>query len=91
MDKYDPLRAWLRAGGSRLVTLSFDEIDHMVHGLPRTAFEREQWWSNDDDAPGDDAPGDDAPCHAWRDAGYLAHADRGRGLVAFTRAHPCGW
>lgn len=86
MEKYEPLRQWLRAGGSRLVTLSFDEIDHMVHGLPRGAFERAQWWSNDNEAPGKDAP-----CRAWRDAGYVAHADRGRGLVAFTRATPCHW
>jgi len=78
MQNFDRLRDYLKAGGSRVVALSFTDLDRLVDGLPPPAIEREQWWANDNERP-------EAQCRAWRAAGYRAHADRERRLVTFTR------
>jgi hypothetical protein len=45
MRKYDPLQKHLITAPHPHV-MTFDEIDRLVGGLPPTARERPQWWSN---------------------------------------------
>lgn len=75
MSKYDPLREFLakRTGGD--ITLTFDQIDHLVGTLPRSAREYQLWWLNNDPSH--------QHCQSWGDAGYTAHPDPRRQRVTF--------
>lgn len=46
--KYDRLRRFLSKLECDVVELSFDEVSSIVNGLPKAAFERREWWSNDE-------------------------------------------
>ena len=66
MNKYDPLRDYLKKQNQRELVLSFEEIEDILgFALPRSAH-RAEWWF------------DDSPQHpklqrqAVRDAGYDA-------------------
>jgi len=48
MAKYDPLCDWL-ATKHAAVSASFEEIAHLVGGLPPIAYKRPEWWENNDD------------------------------------------
>ncbi len=70
--KYDPLRDYLAAAaarGQQAIDLDFSAIADMCGGLPRTAFERRQWWANDSKVQ----------AQAWRAADW--HVD----TVSFDR------
>ncbi len=76
MAKYDPLRDSLMGTAAR-VTLSFDEIADLVGGLPLTAYQRQEWWSNNDDRH--------VQAAAWLAAGMkVVHADLSRRIVSFS-------
>src|SRR5215217_6341635 len=66
VPKYDPLREHLAAAASRghsAVDMDFAQVADLVGGLPPTAYERRQWWSNDSKVQ----------AQAWRAAGW--HVD----------------
>ena len=46
MAKYDPLRDHLAAAPAGPVTMSFERIDALVGGLPRSARAYRPWWGN---------------------------------------------
>jgi hypothetical protein len=73
---YSRLTEWLGRHGGQLVTVSWDELDAVVGGLPRSAKDHyPQWWH-----------GDRPNTRAWRAAGFeLDQVDIGRS-VTFRRA-----
>ena len=78
-SKYDPLRAYLAAAKKRSesgITLSFDEIDQIVGGLPATARSQVTWWENSQVTR--------AHVKAWLAVGWAAHADLAAQTVTFT-------
>jgi hypothetical protein len=90
--KYDAFTELLDSFPSheRLVTFRFDELAKVVGGLPDSAYEHRQWWSNDSKPQ----------ARAWRSAGW--HVDSlgvdfnartvrfARGRVGGTRARRLG-
>ena len=78
MFKYEPLTKRLEELGSQRVTLSVTEIDELVGGLPRAAYENvEAWWSND---------GSHLQDRAWLMAGYkVENVDLVGDVVTFGR------
>ena len=76
MSKYDPLADHLRGSGEASVSMTFDEIEHIVGTkLPPSAFKHRAWWSNN--------PINSVITCAWLEAGYkTANVDMpGRKLV----------
>jgi hypothetical protein len=69
VKKYEPLREHLASMPADIasVTMSFDEVEDIVGGLPPSARKFRQWWANDSKVE----------ARAWRAAGW--HVD-GRGL-----------
>lgn len=74
MAKYDPLRDYLR-GRTTPVTMTFDEVADLVGGLPKSAYDWQLWWRNDDPH---------VQAQAWAAAGFDAEADLTRRTVLFT-------
>lgn len=75
MSKYDPLLAYLaaRPGG---LSVSFEEINRLVGGLPPSASRWRAWWANDPTH---------VHAHAWLDSGHRVETvDLGRGEVTFS-------
>lgn len=72
---YGRLTAWLAQRGEQSVTVSWDELNTIVGGLPPSATDHyPQWWH-----------GDRTNTRAWRAAGFeLARVDLGRS-VTFRR------
>ncbi len=62
MSKYDPLKRHLAGSSRPIIEMTFDEIASLVGGLPRSAFEYQAWWENDE--------GRHVQAHAWLNAGY---------------------
>ena len=60
--KYDPLLRRLCDAPAASVELSFDEIGHLVGGLPPSAFTHRAWWGNEVD-------GRHVQAAAWTNAG----------------------
>jgi hypothetical protein len=72
---YSRLTAALSARAEAVVTLSWDEMDRIVGGLPRSATDHYPYWWH----------GDRPNTRAWRSAGYeLAHVECGAS-VTFRR------
>jgi len=81
MAKYDPLANHLERTGLARVAMSFDEIDVLVGGLPKSAREHQAWWQ------GESA---ESPTHvqkrAWGAAGFrVASLDLGGRRVVFRK------
>lgn len=77
MSKYDPLRWHLEAAPGKAVTMTFDEIAGLVDGLPPSAFNHREWWSNN--------PKTTAPRHAWLPAGRrVGQVDMAQRRVTFS-------
>jgi hypothetical protein len=50
MRKYEPLKNFLRTVRVSHYRVGFDEIEKLLKSnLPKTAFKRPEWWSNNDD------------------------------------------
>ncbi len=66
MAKYDPLYKYLLRCDSRIVTLTFDEIEKILGGnLPNSAYQYAWWWANEDvDITRH------THCISWQNAGY---------------------
>ena len=72
---YSRLTEWLAQHGGQSVTVSWEELDAVVGGLPRSATVHSPWWH-----------GDRPNTRAWRAAGFeLDRVDIGRS-VTFRRA-----
>lgn len=79
MAKYDALRRFLEARTEPVVCISFEELDAVVGGLPRSARVHRQWWENGTSMPHSQTRG-------WLDAGFCVESvDLGRGVVSFAR------
>ena len=78
MFKYELLTKRLEEPGPQRVSLSVTEIDDLVGGLPRLAFQQGgAWWDNDPSHP---------QGRAWLDAGYeVKNVDLAGGVVTFGR------
>jgi hypothetical protein len=83
VSKYSALRDWLRLGGYRTVTVSFDRLGEIVPGgLPPNAFVQDAWWSNELGATSHVQSS-----AGWVAAGYrVAHVDRAAKIVTFELA-----
>jgi hypothetical protein len=80
MGKYDSLRDALFRSGDRQITMRFDQIEQLVGKLPPTAFNRDQWWSNEK------APTTrHVQARAWAEAGYNVKVNRRARIAVFTR------
>ena len=63
MRKYDPLMLFLDKSGQNEITLTYQEIENIISdNLPLTAYNRKEWWSNNDSSHTQSA--------SWSDAGY---------------------
>ena len=63
MSKYNRLRNHLQKQAENAVTLSFGEIEDIIHsGLPNSAFRYSSWWAN--------SPKHTPQSRAWGSAGY---------------------
>jgi hypothetical protein len=80
MAKYGPLREHLRLDGSRRITMTFEQISRLVGGLPRSAYEYQEWWGNEE------APTTMVHKIAWNAAGYrVGSLDHRAMRVTFER------
>ena len=81
MNVYEPLRNWLLSVTENSLVLSFEDIEGVIERtLPRSAYDYDAWWSNENA---------EKTAHvqskAWTIAGFNAEVDRGRRQVTFRR------
>jgi len=80
MSKYAPLRDWLFNAANHRVTMTFQQIDDLVGGLPMSARKYQEWWSNENvDTT------THSHCKSWQSAGYKAKVDISLEKVSFRR------
>ena len=80
MAKYDPLKAELARRGSPRITMTFAEIEALVGGLPRSAYDHQAWWANHLGPA-------NVQARAWMGAGYRVESfNTTTGLVVFSAA-----
>lgn len=83
MSKYAPLAAYLQAQQTNSVELTFQEIDHLVAGLPPVARNHRAWWSNSKTEDGHNW------AHLWLAVGWrCGPLDLTREVVVFERVVP---
>jgi hypothetical protein len=63
VPKYSELRRHLEGQAGPSLEMAFDEIDHVVGGLPASARRYSAWWSNERE-------GTHVQARAWMDAGW---------------------
>jgi hypothetical protein len=81
MDKYDPLYQWLQQNSSKVIRLSFVEIENILGSqLPTSAHVHTAWWSN-----AENRDTRHVQCKAWLDAGFRADADVSHRVAVFSR------
>ena len=81
MSVYDPLKIMLSGLPVTTLVLSFAEIEKVINRpLPRSAYDYNAWWSNDDSGKTTHSQS-----KAWTMAGFNAEADRTRRVVTFRR------
>jgi hypothetical protein len=78
VSKYDPLQQFLKQSVKDDLTLSFDEIAHLLgSGLPPSAYNHRAWWGNDQYK---------VQSIAWSKAGWKVDAvDQNKKWVRFRR------
>ncbi len=81
MSKYSPLRDWLFEISRNRITVTFEQIDDLVGGLPMSARKYPEWWANESiDTT------THSHCKSWQAAGYKAEADLNLEKVTFERS-----
>jgi hypothetical protein len=82
---YSPLRQWLSECGKETVNLNFGQVEEILgRRLPRSAYDFNAWWSNEDDPAGSHTQSR----NGWMAAGYIVTSvDRAFPCVTFERAH----
>jgi hypothetical protein len=80
---YEPLRRWLASSGRETVNLNFSEIEEILgRKLPRSAYQYDVWWHNEDDPDSTHAQSK----YGWMAASYrVSSVDRGFPCVTFGR------
>jgi hypothetical protein len=79
VPKYSELRRHLEGQAGPSLEMAFDEIDHVVGGLPASARRYSAWWSNERE-------GTHVQARAWMDAGWrVASVNLTAENVRFTR------
>ncbi len=63
MAKYDPIQIHLNNAPSSVVRLTFDELDDLVGGLPKSAYVHRAWWANE-------TVGSHIQSRSWQAAGF---------------------
>ena len=76
MSRYDALTTALAARDEPEVVLSFDELDSIVGGLPKSARKYHAWWAN--------KVSSQPHSRAWLATGRLASPDFGQERAVFT-------
>ena len=80
-SKYDPLKAYLQDQRSKVVTLTFTQIEKILGSpLPRSARIRREWWANED--PRDTRH---VQCRAWKLTGRTATPNLSTSTVHFAK------
>ena len=81
MSIYDPLKRRLTAATEGSVSLSFDDVEKLIgQPLPKSAYEYEAWWSNEDPVKTTHSQS-----KAWTTAGFDAEVSLQRRQVTFRR------
>ncbi len=80
MAKYDPLKEALQNEQSAEVILTFAQVEQLVGPLPASAFNYDEWWSNENNQTTRHVQS-----RAWGAAGFAAHVDRRGRSVAFHK------
>jgi hypothetical protein len=81
MSIYDPLKMRLMAITESSLTLSFVEIEKLTgQPLPKSAYEYEAWWSNEDPTKTTHSQS-----KAWTTVGFDAQVSLERRQVIFRR------
>lgn len=83
MNKYDPLTQFLRNQRADQIVVAFedfDDEDRIGVELPRSAWERDEWWGNESSPASRHYQ-----ARAWLGAGFRADVDRAHEVVVFTR------
>jgi hypothetical protein len=76
MSKFDAIRDLLR-DQTGVVEMPFDDLSNVIRGgLPKSAYDWNIWWSNDDSTH--------SQSRSWGDAGYRAEPDLTRKTVRFV-------
>jgi len=83
MNKYDPLRDYLRRLGRQEVALSFTDVEDIIGRVLPPSADRAQWWANIRHAAEPHVQG-----RAWHEAGYDAFPMVGSERVVFRRRVP---
>ena len=83
MSRYDPLRNLLVDQPGSVFEVTFGDLDAVVGGLPNSAYQYREWWSN----------GDSPQSRAWTAAGWrvdqaILTAERVRFRRTATRVRP---
>jgi hypothetical protein len=79
MSKYTPLADFLQSQSDDVVEMSFEQIDLLVGGLPRSAREYDAWWAN--------SRSNDTHtwAHLWIEAGWECSVTRAQAIAVFRR------
>jgi hypothetical protein len=81
MSVYDGLRIKLNISTAISLKFTFAEIEKLIgRPLPRSAYERDAWWSNEDPATTRHSQN-----RAWKLAGFDAEPNRLERAVTFRR------
>ena len=76
MSKFNAVRDLLQ-NSTDVVEISMQDLSNVaLGGLPRSAYNWEAWWSNNDDTH--------TQSRSWGDAGYDAHPDLSKRTVRFV-------
>jgi hypothetical protein len=81
MSIYDALRDKLQRSKLTSLRMSFAEVEEAIgRPLPRSAYNRKEWWSNEDSASTRHIQ-----CRSWQSAGYDAEVSITAQSVTFER------
>ena len=88
MKKYDAITHYLKNNGGSQVTLTFTQFDELLfpsNGLPKTARESTDWWSNDYKHP-------EKGAYGWLNAGYeVVVINLDKEYVVFNKLVKSSW
>jgi transcriptional regulator with XRE-family HTH domain len=74
--KYTTLRERLQSSGRETVAMTFQQLDELIGGLPRSAVDHRAWWANHEG---------NLQAKGWLGAGYVAEPEVARRRVMFRK------
>jgi hypothetical protein len=78
--KYDALKLFLFRQKGTSLTMSFADVSEIAGGLPNSAFNYREWWSNE-------PAGGHVQAHAWMAAGWSVDSVNLSSRVVTFRPH----